>query len=99
MEDNLIYGSKRVRETAYFKYDNYDAIEVPETKGIPSDYERTMGVPISFLDKYNPDQFEILGYMASTQVTEYNFGYPYVDGKKKYARILIRHRHPDVEQS
>ena len=99
MEDNLIYGSNRVRETAYVKYDNYDAIEVPDTKGIPSDYEGVMGVPISFLGKYNPDQFEILGYMASTQVTEYNFGYPYVDGKKKYARILIRHRHPDVEQS
>ena len=61
MEDNLLYGSKRVRETAYVKYDNYDAIEVPETKGIPSDYAGVMGVPISFLDKYSPDQFEIVG--------------------------------------
>ena len=61
MEQNLLYGSKRVREVAYPKYDNYDAIEVPETKGIPSDYPDVMGVPISFLDKYNPEQFEIIG--------------------------------------
>ena len=61
MEDNLVYGSKKVRSAGYPKYDNYDAIEVPETKGIPSDYEGVMGVPISFLDKYSPDQFEIVG--------------------------------------
>ena len=99
MDDNLIYGSKRVREAAYPHYDNYDAIEVPETKGIPSDYDGIMGVPISFLDKYNPEQFEILGFMASTLVTNYNFGYPYIDGKKKYARILIRHRNPGRKES
>jgi hypothetical protein len=51
-----------------------------------------MGVPITFVDKYNPDQFEILGHMVSTTVDEYNFGYPYVDGKKIYARILIKHK-------
>ena len=61
MDDNLTYGAKRVRETAYPHYDNYDAIEVPETKGIPSDYPGVMGVPISFLDKYSPGQFEIVG--------------------------------------
>ena len=61
MEDNLVYGSKKVRSAGYPKYDNYDAIEVPETKGIPSDYAGVMGVPISFLDKYSPEQFEILG--------------------------------------
>ena len=43
------------------KYDNYNAIEVPQVKNIPSDYKGVMGVPISFLDKYNPDQFQILG--------------------------------------
>ncbi|MFA6279149.1 MAG: adenine-specific methyltransferase EcoRI family protein [Candidatus Paceibacterota bacterium] len=47
------------------KYDNYDAIEVALVKNIPSDYEKVMGVPKSFLDKYNPDQFEILGYDKS----------------------------------
>jgi hypothetical protein len=51
-----IKGRKR-----YARYDNYDAIEVPFTDSIPSDYDGVMGVPISFLDKYNPDQFEILG--------------------------------------
>ena len=47
--------------SSYKKYDNYDAVEVPFTNAIPSDYEWVMGVPISFLDKYNPEQFEILG--------------------------------------
>lgn len=49
-----------------------------------------MGVPITFLDKYNPDQFEIIGAMTTTKVDEYNHGYPYVNGTKIYARILIR---------
>ena len=48
-------------KVAYDRYDNYDAIEVPFTDAIPSDYAGAMGVPITFLDKYNPDQFEILG--------------------------------------
>ena len=48
------------------------------------------GVPISFLDKYNPEQFEIVGQMANTNITDTNFGYPFVNGKKKYARILIK---------
>lgn len=64
MEQNLLYGSKRVREVAYPKYDNYDAIEVPETLGIPSDFDGLMGVPISFLDKYSPEQFEIVSLAA-----------------------------------
>ena len=74
MEDNLLYGSKRIRETAYVKYDNYDAIEVPETKGIPSDYTGLMGVPISFLDKYNPDQFEIIGYDGDEYLVTKQYG-------------------------
>jgi len=45
----------------YDRYDNFDAIEVPFSDAIPSDYDGVMGVPISFLDKYNPDQFEIVG--------------------------------------
>ena len=93
MMDNIKYSRhKEIRNIGYPKYDNYDAIEVAFTDAIPSDYNGVMGVPITFLDKYNPEQFEVLGIMASTQITEYNFGYPYVDGKKKYARILIRKR-------
>lgn len=63
MEDNLKFSKhKEIKgKKAYDRYDNYDAIEVPFTDSIPSDYDGVMGVPISFLDKYNPEQFEIIG--------------------------------------
>lgn len=62
MSDNIKYSKhKELKGREYQKYDNYDAIEVPFTDAIPCDYEGIMGVPISFLDKYSPDQFEILG--------------------------------------
>jgi hypothetical protein len=54
-----------------------------------------MGVPITFLDKYNPKQFEIIGQRVTTKVDEYNYGYPYIKGKKIYARILIRKIHSE----
>ena len=61
--ENFRYSKhKEVRgRTAYIHYENYDAIEIPFTDAIPSDYEGTMGVPISFIDKYCPEQFEIIG--------------------------------------
>ena len=65
---------------SYKKYDNYDAIEVPSTSGIPSDYIGVMGVPISFLDKYCPEQFEIVGHI----------GTPVVEDQRVYKRLLIR---------
>ncbi len=75
----------------YPKYDNYDAIEVSKTADIPKDYDGLMGVPISFLDKYNPEQFEIIGLDRYTVPTKFlvngRFG---INGKKIYARILIR---------
>ena len=63
MADNLKFSShKEIKgKAAYDRYANYDAIEVPFTDAIPSDYDGHMGVPITFLDKYNPEQFEILG--------------------------------------
>ena len=62
MKDNLRYSKhKDLVETGYRKYDNYDAIEVPYSDAIPDDYTGQMGVPISFLDKYCPEQFEIVG--------------------------------------
>ena len=61
MADNLKHNKKMKDKIRYDRYDNYDAIEVPFTDAIPSDYEGAMGVPISFLDKYNPDQFAIIG--------------------------------------
>ncbi|TNB59500.1 adenine-specific methyltransferase EcoRI family protein [Campylobacter helveticus] len=74
----------------YPKYDNYDAINVDKTIEIPLDYDGIMGVPITFLDKHNPKQFEIVAKMTTTGIDEFNFGYPYINGKKIYARILIR---------
>ena len=62
MEDNKRFNKRIIKNpTSYMKYDNYNAIEVPVTSGIPSDYDGVMGVPISFLDKYCPEQFEIVG--------------------------------------
>lgn len=63
MADNLKHSRhKQIKgKKKYEKYDNYDAIEIPFTDAIPSDFKGVMGVPISFLDKYNPAQFEILG--------------------------------------
>ena len=84
---------------AYPRYDNYDAIEVGKTGDIPCDYDGVMGVPISFIDKYNPDQFEILGCSDNGAVPdEYKLPHfkrhnePYVDGKKMYKRIFIRRK-------
>lgn len=69
MADNLRFNKKLIKTlggtNGYQRYDNYDAIEVPYTDAIPSDYEDVMGVPISFLDRYNPDQFEIVGTTES----------------------------------
>ena len=53
--------NKFTKKKSFERYDNYDAIEVPSVKHIPSDHKGMMGVPISFLDKYNPDQFELIG--------------------------------------
>lgn len=61
MADNLKFNKKLIGKCPYKHYDNYDAIEVPCTNAIPSDYDDVMGVPISFLDKYCPEQFRILG--------------------------------------
>ncbi len=63
MADNLKYSKhKQIRETGYLHYDNYDAIEVPYVDAIPSDYYESMGVPITYLDKHNPDEFEIVKF-------------------------------------
>ena len=87
-EELVLY--KKYNEEEYPKYDNYDAIEVSKVTDIPMDYYGVVGVPITFLDKYCPEQFEIVGQMMTTKVTEFNFGYPYIDGKKKFARVLIK---------
>ena len=63
MADNLRYSKhKQIREQGYLKYDNYDAIEVPFVDAIPSDYFADMGVPITYLEKHNPKQFEVVKF-------------------------------------
>lgn len=96
---------KKYNETEYPKYDNFDAIEVSKVADIPMDYDGLMGVPITFLDKYCPTQFEIIGLAADKRDECEIFikGIPtYLDEKHKnfvglvlnnkatYARILIR---------
>ena len=76
------------------KYDNYDAIEVSLVKNIPSDCKGVMGVPVSFLDNYNPDQFEILGSNRGVDQHPnkiYGKG-SYLNGKEVYKRLFIKHR-------
>lgn len=88
--ENLILFKQYTPEE-YPKYDNYDAINVDKTADIPVDYNGVMGVPITFLDKYNPEQFEILGIANSARWIGYKC-YTIISGKKIYNRILIRRR-------
>ena len=100
--NNMCFNNQLKKDpNAYQTYQNYDAIEVPRTDGIPSDYEGVMGVPISFLDKYCPEQFEILGLCASASYNETVVGIPFlgdkegrpmVNNKVTYARIFIIRR-------
>ena len=89
-EDLILYKKYYGNEKEYPTYDNYNAINVDKVKDIPADYEGICGVPITFMDKYNPEQFMIIGQMVTTKIDEFNHGYPYVKGKKIYARILIK---------
>lgn len=103
MADNLKYSKhKEIKGKTYERYDNYDAIEVPFTDAIPGDYVGVMGVPISFLDKYCPEQFEIMGsdYDVKEGILP-NLVIPnwkgkldrgYIKGKRMYSRLLIRHK-------
>jgi len=98
--DNKKFNKRlRKKENGYQNYDNYNAIEIPYTNAIPSDYNGVMGVPITFLDKYNPDQFEILGNSNVKGEREHLMNNTksatdctYIKGKPQYARILIKHK-------
>lgn len=100
-KDNIKYSThKEVRGVGYLKYDNYDAIEIPFTDAIPSDYKGVMGVPISFLDKYCPEQFEIVGasesegkgFSSGIWDATSHVAQPVVAGERVYKRILIRRK-------
>jgi hypothetical protein len=99
MEDNIKFSKhKEIKGSGYKRYDNYDAIEIPFTDAIPNDFAGVMGVPITFLDKYNPDQFEILGCTESEGKGLSNglwdpksgIAQPVVDSTRIYKRIFIR---------
>ena len=93
---------------SYDKYDNYDAIDVSFTNAIPSDYKGIMGVPITFLDKYSPEQFEIIWQSSGNtrasapkeilkrlnyrKHSEDRGGCSIVHGKRTYGRVLIKHK-------
>ena len=84
--NNPLVLNKKYYPDGYPVYDNYDAIEVSKVVDIPEDYEGYMGVPITFMYKFNPEQFEIVGFIK-----------PLVNGKRKFARIIIRRK--EVKQS
>jgi hypothetical protein len=108
--DNIKFSKhKEVKGIGYNKYDNFDAIEVPFTDSIPSDFGGLMGVPISFLSKYSPEQFEIIGSFNNGVQGERlgakkikadisgklsNWNGPVVNGKPTYFRVIIRHKEP-----
>lgn len=97
MEWNLKNNKKLINklpDNKYQKYDNYDAINIPLTNAIPSDYQGVMGVPVSFMQKYNPDQFLILGSSVGLGQDEDGiYGRPVIiNGKEVFKRIFIQHR-------
>jgi len=99
MEENLKFSrhEKIKNRNRYDRYDNYDAIEVPFTDAIPSDYDGVMGVPISFLHKYCPEQFEIIKFRTGDDEKDLSIG-----GKCPYFRILIKHKrgkHPSPRRT
>lgn len=87
-------------KSRYIKYDNYDAINIDRVKDIPTDYEGVMGVPITYLGVHNPNQYEIIGLLASAGYVKEQVGIPklwddreargVVNGKVVYSRILIK---------
>ena len=81
-EELILY--KRYSPSEYPKYDNFDVINVNKVKDIPIDYVGMMGVPITFLDKHNPDQFEIVEFINGAKLT--------INGKHTYGRIVIRNK-------
>lgn len=98
MDDNLRYSKhKEIKgRDKYIRYDNYDAIEVPFTDSIPNDYAGAMGVPITFLDKYNPEQFEILGLSRYYTETD-GMSKEFVEAYYKSGQTgMISEGHPDL---
>ena len=86
-ENDYLELTKDYNESEYPKYDNYDAINVDKTKDIPKDYYGVIGVPITFLDKHNKNQFEIVKFRKGDDGKDLR-----VDGKDKFNRVLIKRK-------
>ncbi|MEL4249370.1 adenine-specific methyltransferase EcoRI family protein [Shewanella xiamenensis] len=101
-EDVILIQKYEGNEHAYPKYDNYEAIEVSRSQNIPADYDGVMGVPITFLTKYNPEQFEIVGATESEGVgfssgiwnRSSGIAQAMINGKKVYKRLFIKLKMP-----
>lgn len=99
-EELILVKKYAGHEDEYPKYDNYDAINVDKVADIPLDYDGVMGVPITFLDKYSPDQFEIIGIsgkLANPLLIDgkRKTGRFYINGRRLYDRIAIRNKNPE----
>ena len=103
-EEIILVQRYKDNESEYPAYDNYDAIEVSRTQNIPMDFDGVMGVPITFLTKYNPEQFEIIGATESEGIgfscglwkPESGVAQAVINGKRVYKRLFIRNRNPIV---
>ncbi|WP_019891917.1 adenine-specific methyltransferase EcoRI family protein [Allobaculum stercoricanis] len=99
-DEFILVKKYKGHEDEYPTYDNYSAIEVSKVVNIPLDYEGAMGVPITFLGKYNPDQFEIIGISGELAEPLYvdgkrKSGRFYIDGRRLYDRLVIKNKHPE----
>jgi len=81
---------KEYNDKEYSKYETYDAIEVSKVTNIPVNYNGIMGVPVSFMSKYNPEQFEIVGEFHNDSDNIFDLAKPIINGKQLFARIAIR---------
>ncbi len=101
-EELILYKKYSDNESEYFKYDNFDAINVDKTKDIPIDYSGIIGVPITFLHKYNPEQFEIIDGLNRYTILDVaglnenavtkHLHMTEINGKSKYFRVLIKNK-------
>lgn len=89
-EDIILTKKYHNNEEQYHTYDNYNGINVNKTTDIPYDYHGVMGVPITFLHKFNPNQFEIVGFRKGTDGKDLS-----INGKNTYFRILIKNKKPN----
>lgn len=101
-EPLILTETYRGHENKYPRYDNYDAIDISKINDIPEDYTGLMGVPITFMNKFCPEQFEIIDITNSNFDNKYlikgceKYDRPYINGKRGYAKIMIKNKQPEI---